>query len=674
MEMLKAVLDEDSQKLEQLILANPDHINYPIGLPFDAHGGRFFNHPAKQTVRILQHPDQKILDIACAMPAGPVTWVLVADGAQGSTHPVGTDLALHNAIKNGRTYTVQGLIETGRSNVNENPGNIWHPLRQAVFWNVDDIVRVLLDRGATVNETDPSGNGGTFKTALQLALECRITNYTKRPERKKSERILKMLLDAGANVHVSTAEDMSDLSPFEMFLKPWQGNAAWVTNITPLAIECFEAFIRKGADLQIAFLGFPCSSQNANTFVHQVLWHSTPSIARLLVDHASPTPDGNGSTLLHEIVGCCTHTKRHPAETLRDIDVLLRRGADFNLLGSQGSTPLTACIEWCPSVDIVPRLKALLNGGADPELRDAKGLHPVIFAARTFDEPTKSQVMEVLLSKFRGRRSNPDLSTWDEGLFPIPRGPSAAQVLWYSGHSMDFEASMQRMLPEDVISSFRDAAFSVASKNYLDSMTSKARVSLGVSLTPTEKGEMQHIITMRQARNLPDYTFDQAFVMDLLMPTARPSLIPGLDITMQEVTETGGQFDGSIAPVHEIPMARPHTLVPPPVEPSIPVAMAPQAQSTARRGSASSTSSNNSASSFFVPSTTQIRWSAFGRKPKPREVEAAKHSALNYTCSSCNDGTKLTKAELKKHEEEHWHTVTCCEEGCRRRFCVAERG
>lgn len=653
MEMLKAVLDGDPQKLQHLIVANRGHINYPIGLPFIPNG-RFFNHPAMQSVDILEHPNQKLLDIACALPSGPVTWLLVSHGAQASKHPEGADLALHNAIRNGRTYTVQGLLGAGRSHVNENPGNIWQPLRQAVFRNADDIVRVLLDRGASVNDIESNSNERPCPSALQLALECRSTNYMEPASRKKSEGILKMLLDAGANIHVGPAQDMGSLSPFQMFLQPWQGNAAWVTDISPLTVECFEAFVRKGANLHIAFIGFPCSCRRANTFIHQVLWHSTPSFARLLADHASPTPEGNGATLLHEIVGCCTHRKRHPAETLRDIDVL-KRSACFNLLDSQGYTPLTTCIERCPSVDIVPRLEALLNGGADAELRDANGVHPVELAARTFDAPAKSKVMDLLVSRFQGTCSNPTLPGWSDGLFPIPQEPSATQVQQYNGQNPDFEASMQRMLPEDVISSFRDAAFSVASRRYLDSLTSKG-LTLGEGLTPGQREEMQRIITMRQARGLSDYTFDQSFVMGLLLPTSRPSLLPGsLPVAIPVTREMGHQYGDTSRRSQEVPMAETLEPTATQIHTALPIEMVTQTQDTSRRSSHSSTSSGMSTSSFFVPSTTHIRWSALGRKPKPEEVEAAKHNALNYKCSVCNDGVKMTKAELKRHEEEHWH-------------------
>ena len=103
----------------------------------------------------------------------------MANGGKGSTHPLGTDLALHNAIKNNRVPTVQSLLFTGRSNVNGVPGTTWKPLHQATFWNVPDIVRMLLDRGANVNDSASMADGTPLKTALQLTRCLHLNSHLK---------------------------------------------------------------------------------------------------------------------------------------------------------------------------------------------------------------------------------------------------------------------------------------------------------------------------------------------------------------------------------------------------------------------------------------------------------------------------------------------------------------
>lgn len=147
MDMLALVLEDDSQKLEALILKHPDHKDLPIGLPFDDPEGRFYNHPVMAGIAILQHPHQTILDIACGLPQSSVVWVLLSYQAKSSKHPLGTDLALHNAIKNGRSYTVQSLLMYSKGRLNGGPETSWKPFLQAVFWNHPHVVRCLIDKG-----------------------------------------------------------------------------------------------------------------------------------------------------------------------------------------------------------------------------------------------------------------------------------------------------------------------------------------------------------------------------------------------------------------------------------------------------------------------------------------------------------------------------------------------
>jgi hypothetical protein len=206
MDMLGAMLENDSLKLETLIVENVKHINDPLGLLFDTPSSRFFGHPAMNEMTIMQHPNQTLLDIACGMPCGPTIWVLLSHGAKGSRHPLGTDLALHNAIKNGRPYTVQAMLVPGRSDVHGLPGMNWRPLLQGVLWNHPEVVRILLRKGANLEDTGSALIDSGLYTALQICLNRRMANYEDRTERDRSNLTLKMLLDAGANIHVAPCQ------------------------------------------------------------------------------------------------------------------------------------------------------------------------------------------------------------------------------------------------------------------------------------------------------------------------------------------------------------------------------------------------------------------------------------------------------------------------------------
>ncbi|KAL5119292.1 hypothetical protein ACEQ8H_002779 [Pleosporales sp. CAS-2024a] len=159
MDMLGAILDNDPDKLQALIMHNKEHINDPIGMPFETPDGRFFGHPIMNQMVIMQHPNQTLLDVTSGMPCGASLWVLVTQSAKGTHHPLDTELALHNAIKNGRTMNVRVLARPGRLEVNGLPGTSWKPLLQAVYWNHPEVVSILIRRGANLEDAAPSPHG-----------------------------------------------------------------------------------------------------------------------------------------------------------------------------------------------------------------------------------------------------------------------------------------------------------------------------------------------------------------------------------------------------------------------------------------------------------------------------------------------------------------------------------
>ncbi|KAL1655788.1 hypothetical protein SLS61_001812 [Didymella pomorum] len=253
-DMLECILDNDSVKLEKLLLEHVSEVNDPIGLPFELPSGRFANHPALSRMVIMQHPKQTLLDIAAGMPNGPVVWVLLTYGAKGSTHPLGTDLALHNAIKNGRHYTVQALLVPGRSDVNGLPEKRWRPLLQAVFWTGPEVVSILLKKGARVNDFGPSPTSPGMHTPLQLCLERRAREYGDETIRSKCNENLKLLLNAGASIDAPPPEGSSP-TPFEKFIEPWHNYDHWDMRLGWAEMDCLKKFIEKGADLTAKFFG-----------------------------------------------------------------------------------------------------------------------------------------------------------------------------------------------------------------------------------------------------------------------------------------------------------------------------------------------------------------------------------------------------------------------------------
>ncbi|KAF2845545.1 hypothetical protein T440DRAFT_493354 [Plenodomus tracheiphilus IPT5] len=407
--MLSAVLENDAQKLETMIIDNVGHINDAVGLPF-GHAGRFFDYPLIETMKILQHPGQRLLDIACGMPCGPVVWVLLSYGATGSENPPGTDLALYNAIKNNRPYTIQALLTPGRSKVNGLPGATWKPLMQAVLQNV--------------------------------------------PE--------------------ATSE-------------------YWAAQLDKDELECLRLFIAKGADLLIAYHGFPCETTTSKTFQHQAVWHSTPKLAELIIDSIPPESGEGCSRILHELLGSCPHVRDHPADTLRNVKEILHKGIDTKLFDMNGITPLERCMERSPDTHLVTLLRLLMEHGADPEDRDGNGTACYIRVARVFKESNLAdEVMQAMIPYFH---------------------PTCEQVFASIRPDTDILLCIQNNIPHDVRSVFQRAYLAVLSTRFLDNITRTPRLR---ALDNEEKNEIIRILSIRKEANIATYTFSQELVINIL--------------------------------------------------------------------------------------------------------------------------------------------------------------
>lgn len=523
LDMIAATLDGDVQKLEELVIANADRINDPIGFLFDEPGSRFFGHPARDQMVPRQHPDQNLFDIACGMPSGPVIWVLIAYGAKGTRHPQGTDLAMYNAIKNGRTKTVQALLQPGRSEVDGPPGAIWKPLHHAVFWNVPEVVRILISRGARVDDLCPSLGKPGLLTALQLCLMNRINLYASSSDREKCHAILRLLLDAGADIH-STPPDPAMLSSFHMFIKPWQDRPCWAFELSLNEIACFGVFASKGVDVRTPFKGCPCGSSNQDTFQHQVLWHSTPSFARLLIDEFVSTPGSDGTSLLHEILGSCPNAKRHPADTQRDIQVLLGKGVSPNGTGGDDPSPLQICLSTSPAVDVVSRLQVLLARGADPEVKGRHLVQPYVLAYDLFQEPLRSEVMALLVTNMSGKydqRIDGGLYSWSKDHFPISKTPTYEQVIVCTDEKSDFAGKLDYMVPERVQNDFRTAYFKVISEYYLKSVNQPAKPDFPHTKEMHQTARILHLREFGLPKIRP-----QQDLMDTVLNTPSPLSVP----------------------------------------------------------------------------------------------------------------------------------------------------
>jgi ankyrin repeat protein len=661
-DMLACILDNNSVKLEKILLEHVSEVNDPIGMPFELPSGRFANHPALSRMVIMQHPQQTLLDIAAGMPNGPVVWVLLTYGAKGSTHPLGTDLALHNAIKNGRHYTVQALLIPGRSDVNGLPDKRWRPLLQAVFWTGPEVVSILLKRGARVDDAGPSPTSPGMHTPLQLCLERRVREYGDEAIRSKCNDNLKLLLNAGASIHVPPPEG-SSATPFEKFIEPWHNSDHWNMRLSWAEVDCLSKFIEKGADLTANFFGSPCAAGSSNTFIHQTLWHSPPCISRQVVHSFSAAASNSGATILHEVLGSCADAKKHCAEVLNDIELLLTRGVDPNALDGLGVTPLRKCIEQAASTDVLMMTQKLLDGGADPEYEDVDGVQPYAVAALTLQDPLRLEVLQLMLNKMQGHHTKIQEGRtykWEPGLFPIPDKPTYNQVLACTKADDDFRLSMQEMVPIDVQPAFRRAYVAVITGRLLDNISQAAVAN---KISEKDRWDIMLTLSIRKGANLPDYQFDQALVINLLDFPKISTIKLSSSTTPQTVAES--PENGSSQ------QARPDAVETNTTPAYQPFQLNTSSPSTLVRPSTTPLQSRKSPSNDdFVGDTTQLRWL------NPESTRASAPAAayvLQYKCAACDDDRLLTKTELQKHEVEHAHTAQCDGVGCARRFCKETR-
>lgn len=184
------------------------------------------------------------------------------------------------------------LISRGADLEATAPDSPLTPLHQAAAWYRVNIAELLIKRGANVNSR-PDGARMPGATPLHIAVDLRGRD----PSYKPAERMVKLLLDHGANVHIRTRFD----------------------GATPL---------------HAALTNRPA---NAN-IVRMLIDHGSDVNARL-----SPSSDAvyyrqfDGDTPLHRAVF------HREAEI---VEILLSRGAVINAKNAKGMTPLALARAW----------------------------------------------------------------------------------------------------------------------------------------------------------------------------------------------------------------------------------------------------------------------------------------------------------------------------------------
>jgi ankyrin repeat protein len=244
--------------------------------------------------------------------------------------------------------------------------------------------RVLMERGADVNATDPDG-----ATALVLA----IINY--------HYDFASALLDFKANPNLADTTGMAALfAAVDMSSLPWMFGRPEIPAPSKIsAIELIERLLKHGADPNAALTavqfqrahtdGDFALGPGATPFLRAAKAADVPVMKLLLAYQADPNARmKNGNTALMLAAGLGyrdgnmavpTRDRGTPQEAIAAIQLCLDHGAEINAAGDSGDTALHFSVTGRGDVEII---RYLVEHGAALQARNKKGQTP-LEAART---------------------------------------------------------------------------------------------------------------------------------------------------------------------------------------------------------------------------------------------------------------------------------------------------
>lgn len=255
----------------------------------------------------------------------------------------------------------------------------WTPLMYAARNGSMNAAKVLLDRGADINLTDPDGT-----TALVFA----IVNY--------HYDFAAMLLDRGADPNIADKQGVAALySAIDMNTLPWMfGRPELVAPSKVTAPQLIEKLLEKGANPNAALTAV--QTQRAHTdgdtslgigstpFMRAAKAGDAPTMKLLLKYGADPkTVQKNTNTALMLAAGLGyrdgnmavpTKDRGTTPEIIAAVEVCLDAGLDINATGANGETALHHAITGRGDLEVV---KYMVNHGASLTIKNARGQTPL---------------------------------------------------------------------------------------------------------------------------------------------------------------------------------------------------------------------------------------------------------------------------------------------------------
>jgi uncharacterized protein len=284
----------------------------------------------------------------------------------------------------------------------------WTPLMYAAREGALNAGRVLMERGADVNVTDPDG-----ATALVLA----IINY--------HYDFASLLLDFKANPNLADTTGMAALfAAVDMNSLPWMFGRPEIPAPSKIsALQLIESLLKHGADPNAALSavqfqrahtdGDSSLGPGATPFLRAAKAADLPVMKLLLGYKADPNArmkNGNNALMLAAGLGyrdgnmaVPTRDRGTPQEAIAAIQLCLDNGAEINEAGDSGDTALHFSVTGRGDLDII---RYLVAHGASIEAKNKKGQTPAEAAHSGFrDRSAAAALLEQLATQTTAPRN-----------------------------------------------------------------------------------------------------------------------------------------------------------------------------------------------------------------------------------------------------------------------------
>ncbi len=277
------------------------------------------------------------------------------------------DLRICDETLNGNLPRVRSLLDQGADIDIKLCINGMNPLMVAASFNRTEVLKLLLDHGAGINDIDSNNS-----TALMLAAD------------KGNMESVKILLDRGAYINASDKSDRTVLvRVLDIPVRPLDRKHIADKDRGDLEVEkrlsVARLLVARGADLERR-------DNMGRTALYVAVGNGHAEPAKMMIGMGASVnaADNDGVTVLmraigggqNKLAGSLTYGSTAEELGTQLAMLLIDRGADVNAADDFGTTPLLLAIDR-GNVEVV---KALVRKGVDMQAPDSEGVTPLLMA------------------------------------------------------------------------------------------------------------------------------------------------------------------------------------------------------------------------------------------------------------------------------------------------------